>query len=413
MLNTTVAVTRIAHGLLPAEFAPDAAPAKDEPSFSQATVLLAHGQIRAIIAPDTGPDAGPDRASDAALPWLDATGCTVLPGFIDLHVHGAAGHDTMDATPAALTALATFFTQHGVTGFLPTTMTADRAATLAAVRNVTATGAVDGGARVLGVHLEGPFISPKFPGAQRADQIRPPDVTEFAALLQAGPVRMITLAPEVDGAAQLMAMARAEDVVVVVGHTNADYDVCQAAFAAGASQATHTYNAMTGLHHRRPGTLGAVLTNDTVDAQLIADNIHVHPAAMEILARCKGPQRTLLITDAMRAAGLPPGRYELGGQPVTVANHACRLEDGTLAGSVLTMERALANFMAANSWPLHKAWPATSRNAARALGMDDRLGEIKSGYWADLVLLDEELTVVATIVDGQVVYLRDEERLHG
>ena len=264
-----------------------------------------------------------------------------------------------------------------------------------------------------GVHLEGPFISPKFPGAQRADQIRPPDVTEFAALLQAGPVRMITLAPEVDGAAQLMAMARAEDVVVVVGHTNADYDVCQAAFAAGASQATHTYNAMTGLHHRRPGTLGAVLTNDTVDAQLIADNIHVHPAAMEILARCKGPQRTLLITDAMRAAGLPPGRYELGGQPVTVANHACRLEDGTLAGSVLTMERALANFMAANSWPLHKAWPATSRNAARALGMDDRLGEIKSGYWADLVLLDEELTVVATIVDGQVVYLRDEERLHG
>ncbi len=249
------------------------------------------------------------------------------------------------------------------------------------------------GARIVGIHLEGPFISPKFPGAQLAESIREPDLAEFAELVDAGPVCMMTMAPEQPGADELMAAMLEADVAIVIGHTDATYEQATDAIARGATQATHTYNAMTGLHHRRPGTLGAVLSNDAIYAQLIADNIHVHPAAMNVLARCKGVERTILITDAMRAAGLPTGEYDLGGQPVTVADGQCRLHDGTLAGSVLTMDVALINFMAASGWPLAKAWPASSRTAATALGLDHELGSIVPGYLADLVVLDPTLQV--------------------
>jgi N-acetylglucosamine-6-phosphate deacetylase len=267
------------------------------------------------------------------------------------------------------------------------------------------------GAKLLGVHLEGPFISPRFPGAQPAADIRPATVDEFLALIAAGPVRMITLAPEQPGAAALIAAARARDIVVVTGHTAATYAECEAAVELGVRQATHTYNAMTGLHHREPGTLGSILTNDRLDAQLIADNVHVHPAAMQIVARCKGPDGILLITDAMRAAGLPPGRYELGGQGVTVENGECRLDNGTLAGSVLTLEVGLRNFLAASGWTLAHAWPVSSRTAARALGRATTLGTLTPGACADIVVLDAELEVVATLVDGELVYLRDPDRL--
>lgn len=347
-------------------------------------------------------------------PVLDAHGCVLLPGLIDVHIHGAMGVDTMDAAPAALARLARFCAQHGVTGFLPTTMTADPPATLAAVEAVARAGARPhpNGARILGVHLEGPYLSPHYPGAQLADAIRPPDLDEFAALCAAGPVRMITLAPEMPGALNLIAAARGRGVVCVTGHTAATYDECEAGIAAGITQATHTYNAMSPLHHRNPGTLGSVLSNDAVYAQLIADNVHVHPAAMRILARSKGMARTVLITDAMRAAGLPPGAYDLGGQRVTVANGECRLDDGTLAGSVLTLERGLANFVAATGLDIATAWPAATATPAASLGLADQMGTVQAGYHADLVALDAAtLEVVATIIGGRVVYLRDPARL--
>jgi N-acetylglucosamine-6-phosphate deacetylase len=233
---------------------------------------------------------------------------------------------------------------------------------------------------------------------------------------------MITLAPEMPGALALVRKARAGGVVVVAGHTAATFAECEAGIAAGITQATHTYNAMTGLHHREPGTLGSVLSNDRVYAQLIADNIHVHPAAMKILARCKGMARTILISDAIRAVGMPPGQYDLGGQTVTVTAGSegrpgeCRLMDGTLAGSVLTLERALSNFCAASGLDVAQAWPTTSLNAATELGLD-RLGfgpgrgKLEAGYLADVTLLDDGGEVVATVVQGRVVYLRDAERL--
>jgi N-acetylglucosamine-6-phosphate deacetylase len=319
----------------------------------------------------------------------------------------------MDASPSALATLAEFLASHGVTTFLPTTMTAPHSNTLLAVRAVAQFNRTrQAGARAIGVHLEGPYISPQFPGAQPASFIRPPNPTELAELLAAGPVRMITLAPEAPGAPVLIHQARAQNVVVVMGHTNATYADCLAAVERGVSQATHTYNAMRGLHHREPGALGAVLNHDAIDAQLIADNIHVHPAAMHILARCKGVERTLLISDAIRATGLAPGVYDLGGQTVTVRDGECRLADGTLAGSLLTLERALANFITATGLPLAAAWPAASRTPARTLGLAHEIGSLAPGYRADLVLLDANLAVVATIIHGEIAYLREPERLH-
>lgn len=355
-------------------------------------------------------------------PFVDGSGCTLLPGFIDVHIHGSGGADVMDATPEGLETMSRFLVRHGVTGFYATTVTASHAATLAAVENaaryVESSQSGDGegraaGARVLGVHLEGPFLSPAFPGAHNPAQIRPPSAAEFEALLAAGPVRMVTLAPEVAGADSLIAMAAAAGVRVVLGHTAATFEEATAAVDAGVSQATHTYNAMTGLHHRQPGALGATLSDDRIYAQLIADGIHVHPAAMRILGRCKGPARTLLISDAIRAAGMPEGRYEMGRLPVMVQNGACRLEDGTLAGSVLTLDAALRNFMAATGWPLVQAWPATSLSQAQAMGIDKEVGRIRPGARADLVLLDGEAQVAATVVGGRLAYLRDGWRLQG
>ena len=368
--------------------------------FVDAAVLINDGQIVAI-----------SRVPEPVRHRLDAVGCVVLPGFIDVHVHGGAGHDVMAGTAEALAVMARFLVRHGVTSFLPTTMSADPATTLAAVEAVGRLCPVENGARILGVHLEGPYLSPAFAGAQALASIRPPDPKEFERLIKAGPIRMITLAPEVPGADALIRQALAANIRVVAGHTGATFEQFASAIADGVHQATHTFNAMSGLHHRRPGALGAILSHDEVYAQLIADNVHVHPAAMNILARCKGVDKTILITDAMRASGLGEGEYDLGGQTVTVGDGLCRLADGTLAGSVLTMERGLANFAAAAGLPLAKAWPASSRSAATSLGLSHEIGSIAPGYRADLVVVDAELEVVATIVDGNIVYLRDEARL--
>lgn len=385
--NATVPVSALAETVVP--------DANDTLAYRSVDITIANGRITDVTS-----------AAKVVVPHgspavFDASGYTVLPGFIDVHVHGGAGHDTMDATPNALAAMATFFAKHGVTAFLPTTITAPHDEIRRAVENVATSVDAAAGARILGAHIEGPYISRHYPGAQPLDFICKPDVAEFRALIDAGPVRMMTFAPEEEGAGALLATARQQNIVAVWGHTDASYEQCVEAAAQGFSQATHTYNAMSGLHHRRPGVLGATLTIDSIYAQLIADNIHVHPAAMQVLARCKGVGRTILITDAMRAAGLADGDYDLGGQQVTVADGACRLADGTLAGSILTMDQALRNFLAATGLPLAEAWPVTSRTAAESLDLADQLGSIAQGYWGDLVVLDEGLQVVATVVGGR------------
>ncbi len=336
---------------------------------------------------------------------INGRGKTGLPGFIDLHVHGAVGYDTMDATPEALAQMAQFYAGCGVTGFLATTMTAQGHAIEAALANVAAcAGPIEGGATLLGAHVEGPYINAKMKGAQSAQHIRLADPREYKRWLEFGCIRQVTVAPEFPENLEFIEACQATEINVSIGHTLAGYDDLQRAVALGARQTTHTFNAMTSVHHRNIGTAGAALSLDEITCELIADNIHVHPTILKLAVRAKGIERIVLVTDAIRGAGLADGLYELGGQAVTVKNGMATLADGTLAGSVLTMDRALSNILAATSLPLADAWPMTSLNAAKQIGLANRKGRLATGYDADVVLLDEANTVWLTIAEGQIVY---------
>lgn len=338
---------------------------------------------------------------------IDAREGIVLPGFIDIHVHGAMDVDTMDGTPDSLRAMARFYAAHGVTAFLPTTMTATRASIDAAIDAAAAAmdapppAADEPAAAILGAHVEGPFINPKQRGAQDAALMRPADPAEYLPWFERGAVKLITVAPEMPGCMQLIADATRHGVAVAIGHTDATFDQAQAAFAAGANQATHTYNAMRGLHHREPGALGAVMVNPAVTAQLIADNVHVHPAAMQALYLLKGSDKIALITDAMEATGLGDGDFTLGTFDVFVREGVARLAGGALAGSTLTMDAALRNIIAATGCSLAAAARMASAAPAAAIGVADRKGRLAPGYDADLVVLDRDLRVARTIVAGR------------
>ncbi|HYY79859.1 MAG TPA: N-acetylglucosamine-6-phosphate deacetylase [Actinomycetes bacterium] len=343
---------------------------------------------------------------------VDARGLTLLPGFVDVHVHGAVGVDVMDADPDGLRRMARFFARHGVTAWCPTTWTGSERDTLRALEAVAeVAGPVDGGATVLGAHLEGPFLNPARCGAQDRSLIRVAGPAEVERLLASGVVRLLAVAPEVEGNAWLVAAAAGRGVTVAAGHTDATYQQALRAVADGVRHVTHAFNAMRPLGHREPGMLGAALTVPELTCELIADNVHVHPAVMRLLLRAKGSEGVVLVTDAVRAAGLPDGAYELGDRQAIKIDGAIRLGDGTLAGSVLTLDRALHNLQAASGRPLAELWPATSRNAVRALGLDAATGSLAPGKDADLVLLGPDLEVVATVVQGEIVH--GAERLPG
>jgi N-acetylglucosamine-6-phosphate deacetylase len=336
---------------------------------------------------------------------LDGEGGYLLPAFIDMHVHGGNGFDSMDATAEALRGMATFFAAHGVAYFLATTMTANREAVRRALWNAAAClGAQPNGATLLGVHLEGPYINLKAKGAQSGDYVRLANAAEYADWLALDVIRQVTVAPEFPENAAFMRACAERGIVVSLGHTLASYEQALAAVADGARQTTHTYNAMTGLHHRAPGVLGAALTCDALACELIADNWHVHPAAMALLVRAKGTHGVIAITDAIRAAGLATGESELGGQTVYVRDGKATLADGTLAGSILTMDAALRNLQAATSLSVADLSPIFSTNAARQLGLAHRKGSLRAGYDADLVLLDSALGVRLTVAEGRPIY---------
>ena len=279
---------------------------------------------------------------------LDLAGDYLLPGFVDVHIHGFMGHDAMQGE-GAVRAMARELYGAGVAAFLPTTMSADAAATLQAIRAVRAAMDAPEGrsARVLGAHMEAPFLSPAKCGAQRAECLRDPDWAAFLALTggDVSAVRMITLAPELEGAEDFIRQAVQAGVTVSLGHSAATAEQAHRAADLGASHVTHTFNAQPPLHHRAPGLTGAALTDDRLYAEFIADGVHLHGDIVKLLCRCKGADRAVAITDAMEAAGMPDGEYQLGGQPVLVKEGQARLHDGTLAGSVLTMKQALWNLI--------------------------------------------------------------------
>ena len=336
---------------------------------------------------------------------IDATSHTLLPGFIDVHVHGAMGHDARDASPDGLRAMAKFFAQHGVTSFLATTWTDSRQRITAALENIAELqGAQPDGSTILGAHLEGPYLNISKCGAQNPSYIRTASQEEALSFLDLGVIRLLSVAPEYPENHWLIKECIQRGITVSAAHTAATYEDIQAAVQMGLTHATHTYNAMVGLGHREPGTVGAVLTMPEIRCELIADNIHVHPAAMKLLYAAKGVNGVVLITDAIRAAGMPEGDYPLDERTITVRDGAVRLPDGSLAGSVLTMNRGVCNFIQAVEQPIDVIWPTTSLNAARAARVADRKGSLEVGKDADLVLVDNAVNVYLTIVEGRIVY---------
>ena len=345
-----------------------------------------------------------DGAEVIALP----DNAVVLPGFIDEHIHGAGGADAMDGTVSALSTIAKTVAAEGTTTFLATTMTQSPKNILGAMRAVKEyrEAAPAEGARVAGVHLEGPFIAAAHKGAQPLEYVAKPSISVFDEYNAAsgGAIKIVTLAPEEEGAAELIAHLYALNIVASIGHTGAKCaDIC-CAMKAGAKNVTHTYNAQSPLHHREIGTVGSALLFDELNAELIADTIHVSVPAIQLLVKCKPKNKLTLITDAVRAKGLADGVSELGGQTVIVKNGEARLEDGTLAGSVLRMNRAVGNLVEKAGVPLLQAVDYATINPARTLGIDGETGGIRVGKYADFAVLNERFDVLCTVRGGNIVW---------
>ena len=334
---------------------------------------------------------------------IDAHGGYVTPGFIDLHIHGYLGKDVCDANVDSIKTIAGGIVENGVTGFLPTTMTVDMSVikgALDACREVRNSGEYYG-STILGVHAEGPFISASKKGAQDERYILKPDADFVKA--NADIIKIITLAPEEDkDFAEIKKMAEETDVVVSMGHTSADYKTAMESTKNGVKHATHLFNAMTPMTHRAPGVVGAALNSD-VSCELIVDTYHVDPALYEMVYRMKG-RKLCFITDCLPAGGLPEGEYTLGGAKIIYKNNLCKLEDGTIAGSVLKLNKGVWNVYTNTSIPLYECVNCATLNPANAIGVADKKGSIEVGKDADIVILDNEFNVKKTIIGGVVRY---------
>ena len=360
-------------------------------------VLIEDGKIDSIASRESA-------QSPAGAHVLDFPGATLGPSYFDVHIHGAAGHDVMEATPEALDTMGTFLASRGTSAYLATTVTASLDATLRALEglaNEIAKLPQPGRARPLGIHLEGPFLSHEKRGVQPPEHLLAPSIATFDRLVDAahGHVRLMTLAPELPGAVELTAHAASRGVRVSLGHSNATAAESQAAIAAGAVSATHTFNAMRPLDHREPGILGTVLTNDDLYAELICDGIHTTSEIVRLWWKAKGPERAILVTDAMAAAGMPDGEYQLGGFPVQVKEGRATAR-GVLAGSVLTLDRALFNFIQFTGASIEQALRLLSSNPAAMTGLAHRAGTLAPGKSANMVAVDATGKLVASIVGG-------------
>jgi len=335
---------------------------------------------------------------------LDFPGATLAPSFFDVHLHGAAGHDVMEATPEALDAVGRLLASRGTGSFLATTVTAALEVTLRAVEGlakIVAASAREGVAHPIGIHLEGPFLSHAKRGVQPAEHLLAPSVATFDRLYEAaqGHVRLMTLAPELPGAVELAAHATKRGVRVSVGHSNATAAETRAAIEAGAVSATHTFNAMRALDHREPGILGTVLTEDGLYSELICDGIHSKPEITRLWWRAKGRERAILVTDGMSAAGMGDGEYTLGGFAVHVENGRATA-NGVLAGSVLTLDKALTNFMAFTGASAADGLRLLTSNPAAMTGFDDVAGSVAAGRAANLIAVSAEGKLLASFVSG-------------
>lgn len=349
---------------------------------------------------------------NAAAPGFDLTGCTVMPGWIDIHIHGYGGADTGDADPAAIHEMSRRLAQHGVTAFCPTSMTlpAERLAAIFAAARAAASDAP--GACPVGINMEGPYIAPARIGGQNPAFVRLPDAEEFARLQDAcdGFVRLVDIAPEQPGGEGFIRRV-APHTAVSMAHTDATYEQACHAVEAGCRHATHLYNAMTGLNQRQPGVVGAAFDlaqqYEDFHAELICDGKHIHPAALRIAFRQLGETHTVVISDALSAAGTADGHMVSGGLPVEVRDGVAYLENGTIAGSTTNLEQEYRNLLSYGI-PRRQIVRSMTENPAKSIRMDDELGTIAPGKRANLTVVDGENRVVLTVVNGKIVY----DRLH-
>ena len=361
-------------------------------------VLLYDERVIGIVDPGETPE---------GVETLDAKGNYVIPGLVDMHIHGYMGEDASDGSFEGLKTMARGVAKNGVTSFLPTTMTVsydELRLAFSQIRRAMEESRLDNwdGAAVVGANAEGPFINITKKGAQAGEHVRPGDpafLKEFADV-----IRVFTIAPEVEGNLDcIREMARDTSMLISMGHTAANFEQAQAGIEAGVRHVTHLFNAQTGLLHRDPGVVGAALLDSRVSCELIADTFHVHKALFQLVASLKGEQM-VLITDCTRAGGMPDGEYTLGGQPIFVKGIECRLKDGTIAGSVLKLNEAVRNVLANTDLTISQAVNMASLNPARRIGLSASKGSIEAGKDADFAIVDDAIDVQATILGGRVIY---------
>ena len=358
--------------------------------INDAGILVREDTIEAI-----GPRSGMTLPAGAL--EIRATDQTAIPGFIDLHIHGAGGHDVMEGTGPALRSITCKVSEYGTTSLVATTVTASAEETLRAIEGIASYigqqhQTDEPRAEILGIHFEGPFISKERRGVHPSEWIQLPSAETLGRFLKAaaGNARILTIAPEVPGATPCIDAAREAGLVVSMGHTDATYEQARAAMARGARSATHVYNAMRPFSHRDPGVIGAVLTAPEINAELIADGVHVEEAAMKLLLLAKGAAHVTLVSDGLSATGMPDGNYTLGGFAVTVSGGVCRNAEGILAGSTLTLDRALRNIVTLGA-SLPDAVRMLTLNPAALLGIEFKKGSLRVGADADILLLDRDL----------------------
>lgn len=361
------------------------------------TLLVDGRQISGI-----GPESEVRVPSGATV--YDCSGMIVTPGFIDLLVHGGGGWGFADMSIEAVRNISEFFYRHGTTGLLAALYSKPEKEMVADAERIAQFIRSSPGTNVVGMHLEGPFINKDFHGAMKSEYLWQPDVRRWQALHKAGAgfIRLMTIAPELPGADEVMRQAARDGVVLSIGHSSADYNEVVKAIDNGAAHVTHMFNAMKPFHHRTPGLITAALLHNELKVELIADGIHVHPAVMRLIYKVKGDGGIILITDAIRASGMPEGDYTFMDQKISVKDRKAYLSDGTLAGSTLTMDRAVKNMVELAEVPLEDAVRMASLNGAKVLGVEHQKGILAVGKDADIVAMQQDFQVVLTIAGGEI-----------
>lgn len=367
-------------------------------------VILENEVVTKNILIEDGTIISIDESIDDNAIIVDAEGMYISPGFIDVHVHGKDGYDTMNATYEAINTISMANLKTGVTGFLPTTMTQSLPATQDALKCIKDAQNEVTGAKLLGVHMEGPFFNKLFKGAQVEEYIINPSVSKFKDMVANYEeiVKLVSLAPEMDGAKELTKYLVSKNIVVSIGHTGATYEEGKGIIELGANHFTHTFNAMSAFNHRQPGIVGLAFNEEDSYAELILDGYHVNYEAAKVLLKLKTIDKLVLITDSMEACMKPPGKYQLGGQDVFVDEHTARLASGTLAGSILCMNHAVKNAIDHLGLAIHEAVKIASLTPAKSINMDNEIGSIAVGKKADLIIFNDNIDIKYVIIDGEI-----------